>query len=91
LQNAAYLRLKNINLTYNLPQSLVSKLKMTSAKIFFTGQNILTFTPLHKWAPNYDPEVINGSDPEVNPGSNIGNGYLYPMLKSYSLGINLTF
>jgi hypothetical protein len=46
---------------------------------------------LHKYAPNYDPEVINGSDPEVNPGVNIGNGYSYPMLKSYSLGINLTF
>jgi TonB-linked SusC/RagA family outer membrane protein len=91
LQNAAYLRLKNVNLTYNLPQSLASKLKMSSAKIFFTGQNLLTFTPLHKYAPNFDPEVINGSDPEVNPGVNIGNGYLYPMLKSYTLGLNLTF
>jgi TonB-linked SusC/RagA family outer membrane protein len=91
LQNAAYTRLKNINLTYNVPQRWISKLKLTSAKIFFTGQNLLTFTPLHKYASNYDPEVIYGSDPEVNPGVNIGNGYSYPMLKSYSLGINLTF
>ncbi|WP_426670421.1 SusC/RagA family TonB-linked outer membrane protein [Mucilaginibacter sp. McL0603] len=91
LQNAAYTRLKNVNLTYTLPQSLASRLKMSSAKIFFTGQNLLTFTPLHKYAPNYDPEVIYGSDPEVNPAANIGNGYSYPMLKSYTLGINLTF
>ncbi len=88
LQNAAYLRLKNINITYTIPQRWVSKLKITSARIFFTGQNLLTFTPLHKWAKNYDPEVIDGSDPEVNPNS--GNGYSYPMLKSYSFGINLT-
>jgi len=91
LQNAAYLRLKNVNLSYNIPKSLISKLKISNAKIFFTGQNLLTFTPLHKWAPNYDPEVINGSDPEVNPNTNIGNGYLYPMLKTYTLGIDLTF
>jgi len=90
LQNAAYLRLKNINVTYNIPQRWVSKLKISSAKVFFTGQNLLTFTPLHKWAPNYDPEVIYASDPEVNPTNNIGNGYSYPMLKSYSFGINLT-
>ncbi len=90
LQNAAYMRLKNINVTYNIPQRWVSKLKITSAKVFFTGQNLLTFTPLHKWTPNYDPEVIYASDPEVNPTTNIGNGYSYPMLKSYSFGVNLT-
>jgi hypothetical protein len=90
LQNAAYMRLKNVNVTYNLPKPWVSKLGITGAKVFFTGQNLLTITPLHKWAQNYDPEVINGSDPEVNPAGNIGNGYLYPMLKSYTLGINLT-
>ncbi len=91
LQNAAYLRLKNVNLSYSIPKNIISKLKISNAKIFFTGQNLLTFTPLHKWAQNYDPEVINGSDPEVNPGVNIGNGYLYPMLKTYTLGVNLTF
>jgi TonB-linked SusC/RagA family outer membrane protein len=91
LQNAAYMRLKNVNVTYSLPKQWAAKVGMTDAKIFFTGQNLLTITPLHKWAQNYDPEVINGSDPEVNPAGNIGNGYLYPMLKSYTLGINLTF
>lgn len=88
LQNAAYMRLKNVNVTYNFPKQWVSKLGLSNAKIFFTGQNLLTLTPLHKWGENFDPEVINGSDPEVNPNS--GNGYLYPMLKSYSFGVNLT-
>lgn len=89
LQNAAYMRLKNVNITYSFPKRWVSKLGLASGQIYVTGQNLLTFTPLHKYAPNFDPEVINGSDPEVN--ANIGNGYLYPMLKSYTVGFNLTF
>ncbi|HTE23041.1 SusC/RagA family TonB-linked outer membrane protein [Flavitalea sp.] len=89
LQNAAYLRLKNVNLTWALPQKWVRLLKLTNARVYVTGQNILTFTPMHKYAANFDPEVIDGSDPEVN--ANAGNGYAYPMLKSYSVGVNLTF
>jgi TonB-linked SusC/RagA family outer membrane protein len=89
LQNAAYVRLKNLNLTYSLPAQWLSKAKITSARIYFTGQNLFTLSPLHKYAANFDPEVINGSDPEVNGGS--GNGYAYPMLKTYTAGINLTF
>ena len=89
LQNAAYARLKNLVISWNLPEKWAGKIKMTNAKVYVSGQNILTFTPLHKWASNFDPEVIDGSDPEVN--ANSGNGYAYPMLKSYSIGINLSF
>lgn len=89
LQNAAYARLKNVNITWSLPQEWANRIKMSSAKIYLTGQNLLTFTPMHKYAKNFDPEVIDGSDPEVN--ANSGNGYAYPMLKSYSIGLNLTF
>jgi hypothetical protein len=89
LQNAAYVRLKNLNLTYSLPAQWLNKVKMTSAKIYFTGQNLFTLSPLHKYAANFDPEVINGSDPEVNGSS--GNGYSYPMLKTYTVGVNLIF
>lgn len=89
LQNAAYARLKNINLTWSLPQKWASIVKMTSAKLYVTGQNLFTLTPMHKYARNFDPEVIDGSDPEVT--ANAGNGYAYPMLKSYSVGVNLTF
>jgi len=89
LQNAAYVRLKNLNISYSLPKAWCTKASLTSAKVYFTGQNMFTFTPLHRYAANYDPEVINGSDPEVNSGS--GNGYSYPMLKTFTAGINLTF
>lgn len=89
LQNAAYVRLKNLNISYSLPREICNKVNLASAKIYFSGQNLFTFTPLHKYAANFDPEVINGSDPEVNAGN--GNGYAYPMLKTFTAGINLTF
>ncbi|HXO76887.1 MAG TPA: SusC/RagA family TonB-linked outer membrane protein, partial [Puia sp.] len=89
LQNAAYVRLKNLNISYSLPAELCNRAKIAGAKIYFSGQNLFTFTPLHKYAANFDPEVINGSDPEVS--ANSGNGYSYPMLKTFTAGINLTF
>jgi len=89
LQNAAYVRLKNLNVSYSLPADVCSRIKMTGVKIYFTGQNMFTLSPLHRYAANFDPEVINGADPEVNSGS--GNGYSYPMLKTFTAGVNLTF
>jgi TonB-linked SusC/RagA family outer membrane protein len=89
LQNAAYIRLKNLNVSYSLPADVCSKIKMTGVKIYFTGQNMFTLSPLHRYAANFDPEVINGADPEVN--ANSGNGYSYPMLKTFTAGVNLTF
>jgi TonB-linked SusC/RagA family outer membrane protein len=87
LQNAAYVRLKSLNISYNLPGHWYSAIKMTSAKIYFTGQNLFTLTPMHKYARNFDPEVIS-SEPET---ASSGNGYDYPMQKMYTFGINLTF
>jgi hypothetical protein len=51
-------------------------------------------TPLHKYAKNLDPELIDSSDPEsttTTGPTNYGNGYNYPMLKTYTIGLNLTF
>ncbi|MEZ2444544.1 SusC/RagA family TonB-linked outer membrane protein [Chitinophaga sp. RCC_12] len=89
LQNAAYLRLKNITLGYNLPASMVNKAGIANARIYVTGQNLWTWSPMYKYVKTMDPEVIEGSDPELNDGS--GNGMSYPMLKTYTIGINVTF
>lgn len=89
LQNAAYVRLKNLTIGYNLPKSLVSKAGMSSARVYFTGQNIWTWSPMYRITKDLDPEVIQGSDPEMNPDA--GNGMAYPMLKTYTLGVNVSF
>jgi hypothetical protein len=44
---------------------------------------------MYRITKDLDPEVIQGSDPEMNP--NAGNGMAYPMLKTYTLGVNVSF
>ena len=58
LQNAAYLRFKNVTFGYTLPKSLVSSIKMETVRFYFSGENLLEFTKLHK---NYDPEALNAN------------------------------
>lgn len=88
LQNAAYIRLKTLTLGYNLPARLIQKIHFTSARIYFTGQNLWTYSPIFKYTKDFDPEVIEGSDPEINGTQ--GDGFSYPMQKTYSLGIQVS-
>ena len=75
LKNANYLRLKNIQLTYNLPKKYLKKVMIENANIFFQGVNILTFSPFKLW--------------DVELGD--GRGAKYPNIATYSLGINFSF
>lgn len=90
LQNVAYIRLKNITLGYSLPKQLISKVGIANARVYFTGQNIWTYSPMYKNIKTLDPEVIEGIDPDLSPTEK-GNGMAYPMLKTYTVGINITF
>ena len=77
LEDASFLRLKNVMLSYSLPHDLLRKSKFfTSARIFVQAQNLFTFT------------AFTGIDPESS-----SNAYKaqYPMSRQYSLGIDLTF
>ena len=47
---------------------------------------------MHKWAKNFDPEVIEAGDSDYyNDKGGAGDGYSYPMMKSFTFGINVTF
>jgi TonB-linked SusC/RagA family outer membrane protein len=89
LQNASYVRLKNLTIGYTLPRNVVQKLKLSSVRVYLTGQNLWTYSPMFKITKNFDPEVIEGSDPEINSGG--GDGFSYPMQKTYTLGLNINF
>ncbi|HBG53784.1 MAG TPA: hypothetical protein DDW70_06200, partial [Rikenellaceae bacterium] len=52
LKKGDYLRLKNLTISWTLPQNLLSKVKISNARIYLAGNNLLTFTGL-----NFDPEV----------------------------------
>jgi TonB-linked SusC/RagA family outer membrane protein len=58
IYNASYIRLKNVKLSYTLPNSLTDKLSLGSARLFLTGRNVYTWTA---W-PFYDPEVADGTN-----------------------------
>ena len=92
LQDACYLRLKNVTLDYTFPKRISQKLRMESLRIYVTGDNLCTFTPLHKWAKNYDPEGISAGDADFasTVGTN-GDGYGYPVMRTVTIGVNVTF
>ncbi|NHE56653.1 SusC/RagA family TonB-linked outer membrane protein [Cyclobacterium plantarum] len=79
IQNAAYLRLKNLQIGYSLPQKIAEKVLLTNARIFVSGENLLTFTDLMFF------------DPEALAGRWYGAGDAYPLSTTMSAGLNLNF
>ena len=81
----SYIRLKSLNLGYNLPKSVTDKLKISTARVYIMGVNLLTFTDYEGW------------DPEVNTDYRAGNRnqgadfYSAPQIKSVTFGLNLGF
>ena len=78
LQNASYLRLKNLTVGYTLPQKVVSKWGIQNLRFYFSAENIWTLNHL-------DVEL----DPEVSTTSDAGK--TYPMQKTFSFGFNVGF
>lgn len=92
MMNAAYLRLKNMQVGYDLPQRFSSRLGGRAARLYVTGENLWTWSPLYKYANNIDVENATApSDQFANPGGNSGDGYNYPMLRSFNIGATVTF
>jgi len=75
VKSGAYLRLKNIQLGYTLPNSLTSSLSISKCRFYISGSNLLTFTGL---PDDIDPEAPNE------------NRY-YPQVKTYTFGVNIEF
>ena len=79
--NGSYLRLKNIQLGYTLPQSITSKAFISSLRIYVAAENLLTFTQYH----GFDPEISSG-------GTSLGIDYgVYPQARVFTVGLNLNF
>ena len=76
LLDAGFLKLRNVELGYNLPQALVNKIKMKKARIFASGSNLLIV---------YDHMKKLGFDPETS------NYWYYPPQRVINFGVNVTF
>ena len=88
LESGSYLRLKNLQLGYTLPESFKGKTYFEKMRIYVVGQNLLTFTKY----PGLDPEmtVSDNSSSEGDRAAGIEWG-TYPSAISYSIGIQLSF
>lgn len=75
LLNGAYLRLKNLQLSYTLPKQLITKAGISNCRVYFSGENLFVLSKI----PSYmDPEFVGG-------------GRMYPQQSIYSFGVNLSF
>ena len=77
LENASFWRLRNVMLSYSLPESILKKTKITGCRLFVQGQNFYTVT---KWK-SYDPEI----------NANFLAGAQYPAPKTVTVGLSLAF
>lgn len=73
LKDMSFLRLKSVEIGYNLPQNILSKIGLRDCRIFLRGSNLLTFSKFKLW------------DPELGTS----DGLMYPQMRNYSLGVTL--
>ncbi|MEO6978963.1 MAG: SusC/RagA family TonB-linked outer membrane protein, partial [Mucilaginibacter sp.] len=78
LENGSYLRLRNVTLGYQLPQSFLNNIKVRSARVFISGDNLVAFTK------------FSGVDPEVDLASGTSS-FKYPISRKLLFGINVGF
>ena len=75
LKNANYLRLKNMEIGYTLPKSMIQKWSITNLRFYANGLNLFTIDKIK----TFDPEYPNG------------RGWTYPQQKVVNLGVSLQF
>jgi hypothetical protein len=76
VEDASFLRLKNVTLQYALPKSILKKARLDAVNFHVTGRNLLTFTDY----TGYDPE----------PDTNV-SAFFYPNTRQYEVGVEVTF
>ncbi len=78
LEDGSYIRLRNVTIGYDLSQGFTNRLKISTARIFISGDNLFTAT-------NY-----SGTDPEVVLGSGVSS-FRYPISRKLLVGLNVSF
>lgn len=76
MRSGAYLRLKNVVVGYTLPKTITDKVKIGSARLYVSGQNLITWS---NYFPGFDPEQRDTA------------GEFYPIMKTYTVGLNVNF
>lgn len=77
VKNCGYLRLKNLEIGYTIPQAITRKFYIDRLRFYVSGTNLLTFSPIREFG--LDPEFVSG------------RGNYYPQTAVYTLGVNVSF
>lgn len=89
MKSASYLRVKNVELSYDLPKKWVNKIGLSAASVYANAQNLFTFTNF--W-DGYDPEVGYGGSSSGNfDVVALGSANNYPQVKIFTMGLTLNF
>jgi len=89
LQNAAYIRLKNLQVGYTFPDKWMSKAHIEKFRLYFSAENIWTGTSLVKM---FDPETLDGGNYNLEKDwRTLNNGNAYPLSMQLSCGLSITF
>ena len=81
LRDVRYLRIKNINLSYNIPEKVFSKIGLKSTQIYLSSENLISWTNLGIYKNTFDPEF--------DPGTQATRRY--PITRSYTVGLRILF
>jgi TonB-linked SusC/RagA family outer membrane protein len=85
VEDASFVRLRNVTLGYTFPQNVLNRLRITQAKVFITGQNLFTWAAYSMYNPEASQAASNSA---LTPGSDMD---VYPLARTYTIGLNLTF
>jgi TonB-linked SusC/RagA family outer membrane protein len=86
LEDGSFWRIRNITLSYNIPAKVLSRIRITRANVFVSGDNLSTFTKFS----GLDPEVSSFTNPNANTMAGMSD-FKYPISKQYLLGLQITF
>ncbi|HNL66454.1 MAG TPA: hypothetical protein PKL81_15260, partial [Ferruginibacter sp.] len=83
IEDGSFLRINNVTIGYSLPAKMISKMKMSQLRFYFTANNLAVLTSYS----GYDPEVSVKGSP-LTPGLDYS---AYPKSRSFIFGINASF
>ncbi|MBK6392794.1 MAG: TonB-dependent receptor [Saprospiraceae bacterium] len=88
IEDGSYMRIKNLQLTYSIPNHLTSRVGISNAQIYLQGQNLLTLTKYTGLDPDINLRTSGNDNQDIHMGIDEG---AYPVAKSFLIGARLSF
>jgi TonB-linked SusC/RagA family outer membrane protein len=88
VEDGSYMRIKNVQLTYSVPTSVLKKIKLSSMQIYVQGQNLLTLTKYKGLDPDINIRNSGADNQDIHMGIDEG---AFPVAKSYNIGLRVGF